>query len=298
MVKLTASNVIIFLTSLVVTVISILSHTNFVVKDLLSIILFIAVIVVIYEFNNRFILISKNYITLISLTMLMISAFIIKAIQIEPFIIVLCYFGSLYALFISYDKHRIERNIFYCLLLLTIASLICPPMLWIGVLTILSIGLYINKLTLKNFVASILGILVVIEIFASICLAYSNLSLLTNYLNNLFPSFSFSLFELPQVQALPILFVIILFIISSMNWLSNKYGDKLKIRMFLHVIFLHSILMSIFAFFTPISNQIFPLLIINTCFFTMRYIIYSKAVMSNVMLWSIFVIVFIYMILQ
>lgn len=158
-------------------------------------------------------------------------------------IAVLCLTLALYQLLASYHDPEARDRAFNSTLLLSMGSLFWVHILWF--IPVFWIGMYnFRNLTLRTFVASLLGILTVYWFVLGWCIWQEDLSAFTIPFTYLF---QIHLFRIPDVEItgwIQIALVAVLTIVASINILTHEYENNLRTRQYLSFL----ILMAIWSF--------------------------------------------------
>lgn len=210
---------------------------------------------------------------------------------------VLCLLGSYFILFKAYDLYRPQGHTFHAFLLLSVGSLVFPPLLAVAVTLLFSARVQLRLLTGKPFVASILGLALPYWIFASLVVLASQ-----PFVEQLADGTAAAPFvadarkvltwdvwrahlraELPNYLSVPLwqwLVVGYLFVLglrSVFNFVHTSYDDKINTRQFFHTMLLQLVpIAAATAWFPEDAAFTLPLLIMGVTPFAARYFASSR----------------------
>ncbi len=179
-------------------------------------------------------------------------------------VIMLCTVLSFFALFATYQlPHPVPTFVAY--LFLSLGSLVFPKLLF---LTPIYWGCqaYLRSLSLRCFVASVLGVLVPYWFFIGVeCYVDGDIS---NFLYVCKQLVDLKMPDYSSVHAVDICifaFVVQFFIFGAINFITNSYLDKTRTRIVYNVIITHAVFVIIFIALQPQFNHtLMPMLLVDS----------------------------------
>lgn len=213
------------------------------------------------------------------------------------FLPVLCLLASYFILFKAYNLYRPQGHTFHAFLLLSLGSLVFPPLLVVAVTLLFSARVQLRLLTGKPFVACLLGLALPYWIFASL-VALAGLPLVDELTAGT-PSAAFVAdarsvltwdvwrahlrLTLPDYRSVPLWqwlvvgYLVLLGLRSVFNFVRTSYDDKINTRQFFHTMLLQLVpLTAAAAWFPEDAAYTLPLLIMGVTPFAARYFASSR----------------------
>lgn len=209
----------------------------------------------------------------------------------------LCLLGSYFILFKGYGEYRAQGYTFHAFLLLSIGSLVYPPLLLLTLTLFISCSGQLRMLSLKPFVACLLGLALPYWTYAALVYAvhYSPLSphliaapivyevgfhdLTWDAWASFFPlSVPDYVHGVPFWQMASLGFIVLLGLRAVFHFVHNSYDDKISTRQFFYTLMLQAVPITFFAlWFTADIRFTLPLLIISVTPFVAHYFALSRA---------------------
>lgn len=152
------------------------------------------------------------------------------------FLPALCYTAALHPLFSAYQSPEATGRVYYAFLLLSLGSLAFPPLLVVAPLCLLSLFIQLRALSLRTFLAALLGIATPYYLGAALGLATGQLDAWTVQLaTHLIPRTPTYAVWLPA-RAAVIGFLALLTVLAIAHLLRTAYNDKIRTRMLHYVL--------------------------------------------------------------
>ena len=139
------------------------------------------------------------------------------------------------ALYCAYESDHPERAVFHAYLLLALASLIEPKLMWAGAVFLLVIPTYLRAATARSFVSIFLALAVVAMGMAIWCFWQGDIAFCTQYYSRLL-AFNLPLltsWTIPQIVNFA--FVAVLLLVSSLHFAFTCFNDLIRPRMFYYI---------------------------------------------------------------
>lgn len=218
----------------------------------------------IMELNNTHVLIRvRTRMVATTFLVLWTSCGFLHAFQqahLAVFGMLICYHALLHVY-----QQRVSAGItFFIYLCLGSISLLIQPLCILALAFYFFLG-YFQALTLKSFLAGILGFLLPFWIGFSVCFLADRMDLALNYATD---SSQWTLFQyhcLHSHHLISFLLLLVIVVPSIFHFLQNNYQDKIKVRMFFYVILWMELLLIIcLSVFPHLFQEFFLLLIMNS----------------------------------
>ena len=197
-----------------------------------------------------------------------------------------CYVAFFLFFFSAYQSPSAVGRIFYAFVMLGIASMLFPqlvffvPLIWLLLCTNIMVG------SIRMLVASLLGLTMPYWFWAAY-LAYTDIHRL-----NIIPEHFVSLFsfcplsawhDVPMGQVLTTAFVVLVSLIGIINFRLNNYKDKIRTRMLFEIFTIMSLCTILFIVLQPtLLHHLLGLLIVCTAPMAGHYIALTHSRMSNI----------------
>lgn len=212
-----------------------------------------------------------------------------------------CFIMMFTLLFMTYQKPRNVGQKYWAYLFLGCASVVWPPLvimlplLWIGE------AAYLMSCNLKTIAASLFGVLTPLWIAVPYIVYFERYDLVQTYIDGFTLSEPFlSAVDNPAMlmpQQLPIppvqigveAFVLVLFIIGMVHYITNSYADKIQVRMLYNFFMLIAIPsffvcleVAVLPFQTqPLLDIMFSLALVSTSPLLAHYVTFTYSRLSN-----------------
>ena len=176
----------------------------------------------------------------------------------EPIIAAAFLCVSYHLLFRCYQRHRPQLDVFHSFLMLGIGSFFAPVMLPMAVLFFLYKIFFLRSLTRKAFWAGVLSIIVPYWCYAVWCFVTGDIQSLITRLTDM------AHLDMPSVEAVKALpfvwqvsagFVVLLSIVSIIHYMRTNYDDKIRVRMFLYIYVMQTLLLMAYLVLQPAHYQ-------------------------------------------
>ena len=209
----------------------------------------------------------------------------------------LCLLGSYFILFKGYDEYRGQGYTFHAFLLLSIGSLVYPPLLLVALTLLISCNAQLRMLSGKPFVAALLGLVLPYWIYAALVYAfrYSPLALSLEaapvvyavgfhdltwdvWAAHLQPVLPDYLHDAPLWQLVSLGFIVLLGLRALVHFVHNSYDDKISTRQFFYTMMLQLVPITFFTLWFPADIRFtLPLLMIGVTPFVAHYLALSRS---------------------
>ena len=230
-------------------------------------------------------MVSCSFLVFITMTSLPTPSF-------KASIVTMCFIAFYLIIWNSYQDRRAAGWIFYAFFCVGLASLVFIqvgyflPFLWLMMMV------FTNSFSIRNFFASIIG-LIMPYWFSAGYFAY------TNNINGLISHFAEfinyqDLFDYSQVtdhEVVNLLFLIILSTLGSIHFLHTSYADKIRTRMIYNSFILINYVSLAFIILQPQHiKELGSIMIVNTAPLSAHFITYTKGKLANIVFISALVI--------
>ena len=230
-------------------------------------------------------MVSCSFLVFITMTSLPTPSF-------KASIVTMCSIAFYLTIWNSYQDRRAAGWAFYAFFCVGLASLVFIqvgyflPFLWLMMMV------FTNSFSIRNFFASIIG-LIMPYWFSAGYFAY------TNNINGLISHFAEfinyqDLFDYSQVtdhEVVNLLFLIILSTLGSIHFLHTSYADKIRTRMIYNSFILINYVSLAFIILQPQHiKELSSIMIVNTAPLTAHFITYTKGKVANIVFISALVI--------
>lgn len=208
----------------------------------------------------------------------------------------LCLLGSYFILFKGYGAYKAQGYTFHAFLLLSIGSLVYPPMLLLALTLLISCSGQLRMLSMKPFVASLLGLALPYWIYAALVyvVQYSPLSphlvaapivyeigfhdltwdAWTAFFPLRLPDYTQGV---PLWQMVSVGFILLLAMRAMLHFVHTSYDDKISTRQYFYTMMLQAVPVAFFACWFPADIRFtLPLLIISVTPFVAHYFALSR----------------------
>lgn len=208
-----------------------------------------------------------------------------------------CLLGCYFILFKAYDLYRPQGHTFHAFLLLSLGSLLFPPLLLVAVTMLFSCRVQLRLLASKSLMGCLLGLLLPYWIYASLVAAIGlplvdlladgtpaaatvaeARTILTwdvwrSYLHPALPRYG----AVPLWQWLVGGYLLLLGLRSVLNFVHTSYDDKINTRQFFYTMLVQLVpIIAITAWFPQHAAFTLPLLIMSVTPFVARYFASSR----------------------
>lgn len=180
-------------------------------------------------------------------------------------ILVVCVTMTYYLLLRSYQNIRSVGYIFHAFAFAGIGSLILPQMLYIIPTYYLAMLIQLRSFTLRNFMASIFGLILPYYCYAAFLIYKNKLE------DILIPFKEISVFTLSsslkfeEHQKMLLIFVTILSVISIINFYRTSFNDKIRTRMYFYVLIVQWFLLNVLLCLQPkYFDALMPVILMNS----------------------------------
>ena len=230
-------------------------------------------------------MVSCSFLVFITMTSLPTPSF-------KASIVTMCSIAFYLIIWTSYQDRRAAGWTFYAFFCVGLASLVFIqvgyflPFLWLMMMV------FTNSFSIRNFFASIIG-LIMPYWFSAGYFAY------TNNINGLISHFAEfvnyqDLFDYSQVtdhEVVNLLFLIILSTLGSIHFLHTSYADKIRTRMIYNSFILINYVSLAFIILQPQHiKELSSIMIVNTAPLTAHFITYTKGKLANIVFISALII--------
>ena len=200
-------------------------------------------------------------------------------------IVTLCFIAFYLIIWNSYQDRRAAGWTFYAFFCVGLASLVFIqvgyflPFLWLMMMV------FTNSFSIRNFFASIIGLIMPYWFSAGYFAYTNNIDGLISHFAE-FINFQ-DLFDYSQVtdhEVVNLLFLIILSTLGSIHFLHTSYADKIRTRMIYNSFILINYVSLAFIILQPQHiKELSSIMIVNTAPLTAHFITYTKGKITNIM---------------
>lgn len=230
-------------------------------------------------------MVSCSFLVLVTMTCLPTPSY-------KANIVSMCFIAFYLIIWNSYQDKRSAGWTFYAFTCIGLASMVFIqigyflPILWLMMMV------FTNSFSIRNFFASIIG-LIMPYWFSAGYFAY------TNNINGLISHFAEfinyqDLFDYSQVtdhEVVNLLFLIILSTLGSIHFLHTSYADKIRTRMIYNSFILINYVSLAFIILQPQHiKELGSIMIVNTAPLTAHFITYTKGKLANIVFISALII--------
>ncbi|MBQ7472092.1 MAG: hypothetical protein IJS97_06675 [Prevotella sp.] len=205
-----------------------------------------------------------------------------------------CFIASFLFFFNAYQDKFSPGWVFFSFLFIGIASIFFVPMLFYLPLLWILLGANVLALSLRNFCASLLGILLPFWVVGSYALYADRLSEFGDYcltIGSLGPLFDYSQIALPQIISFA--FVVVLLLTGTVHFLRNSYRDKIRTRMIYESLITIGLFTVLFILAQPQHyNTLMRVLIVVTSPLIAHFIALTETRITNIATIVIMVVTF------
>lgn len=201
-----------------------------------------------------------------------------------------CLAASYHLLFRSYQRAEDVNDVFHAFLMLSLGSMLFPPLLFYVPFYCWYLLVFMRALSLRTFFAALVGLFLPFWFWGGYLLWQCDFALPRWWEDGFLPFYDWLsrlgsyIAVTPEswwqqslsVTRLSFLFWVILAVCSSIYYLQRSYDDKIRVRMMLYVYIFQTALTLLFAFLHPQDAAVLlPLLLLNTAplvahYFTLR----------------------------
>ena len=222
----------------------------------------------------------------------------------------LCVAVSFFCLLRTYEKKRPEVDTLHIHFLLSVGSLLWPPLLLLALIQLWNQGVYLRSLTRKGMGAAVCGILLPYALWAAYAFAFDDFQPFVEHVAAIIAPFSGSFYwqwAVEQVQTLdwnafwPAFFaaiqtrvlahqpecaalslLLLLGLTGFVHYVRMSYDDKIRVRM-CHYCFMamQVVLVLALALAPQYFRQLFPLLLLTTAPAAAHFIAFTRTWLTN-----------------
>ena len=226
----------------------------------------------------------RIYSRMVSCSFLML-ALLLKSnfIDLGCCIVQICFITFCLLFFSTYQNKRAVGHTFYAFLMLGIASVVFPQILFYVLL--IWILMFTNMLagSLRTFCASVLGMFVPYWFWGAFCLYKGDMKVLTQHflpVTEFAPLFDFT--SVPIEEKIAGCFLAILAFIGIIHFHRNNYKDRIRTRMLFEIFTFFNLATILFAILQPIHMKfLISLMIVNTSPMIGHYISLTNTKLTN-----------------
>lgn len=196
----------------------------------------------------------------------------------------LCF--SYLLLFLCYQRHRPQAYVFHVFLILGIGSFFAPVMLLMTVPFFLYLIVFLRSLTWKAFWAGLLGLVTPYWCYAVWLYSASSQSI-SDVRGFPYKCFEITFSPLPREGSEMRLFsfavLALLSIVSIIHYLRTNYDDKIRVRMFLYIYIVQTILLTASLMLQPAQYETtMALLVASASPLIAHYFALSKGILNTI----------------
>ena len=252
---------------------------------LLGMVVCAAAIYMLAEINTRFAFLSNTDRT-ISLTfmLLIVMAMFLHPLQ-KSHLVMVCYLITYLLLFETYQSRKAPILTFSANFALGVSSLVCPQILWLVLLNILSLVI-LRSFGLRTLVSSFLGIVVPYWFWGIIAYVLGDMTAFSSHLAqiNAFGGAGFEMLSSKQLWAFWLVAVVL--IVGGIDFFINIHQNRSRTRINYYVVCLQGIVLLFYIWAEPEQYMnILPLCMINASMLWGRLCSFSKGRVYDV-IWT------------
>lgn len=240
---------------------------------------------IILETNNANALIRVRTRLLSSLWLISVACMGFLHTAIEPLFVTLCLSLSYSQLCRTYQRYDAAVQAFHANLLLSVASLVFPPMLLLSVLYGVYFSVYMRCVNLRLVMASLLALLLPYWFWSGWCVWQLDFVPLLSHLSAVV-DFRIPTQEVYDQVSLPVIsawaLVNLLSVVGTIHYLRNRYDDKIKVRMLLYIFVCQTVFFQIAVLLQPqFIMFLLPMLMVSSNPLVAHYFALTGSWLSN-----------------
>lgn len=245
------------------------------------------------ELNNRNAL-MRTYSRMVSCSYLvLITMASLPAPSLKANIVTMCFIAFYLIIWNSYQDRRSAGWTFYAFFCIGLASMVFIQIIYYMPLLWLMMMVFTNSFSIRNFLASIIGV-VAPYWFSAGYYAYTNsLPELANHFAefiNYHELFDYS--QITDHQIVNLAFILLLGIIGSIHFLQTSYADKIRTRMIYESLIMMNFVSLAFLILQPQHDlELGGIMIVNTSPLIAHFITFTKGKVTNIMFISMLVLI-------
>ena len=245
------------------------------------------------ELNNRNSL-MRTYSRMVSCSYLaLITMASLPSPSLKANIVTMCFIAFYLIVWNSYQDKRSAGWTFYAFFCIGLASMVFIQVIYYMPLLWLMMIVFTNSFSIRNFFASIVGIIAPYWFSAGYYAYTDQLPELANHFID-FINYH-ELFDYSQItdhQVVNIVFILILGIIGSIHFLQTSYADKIRTRMIYESLIMMNFVSLAFLILQPQHDlELGGIMIVNTSPLIAHFITFTKGKVTNIMFISMLVLV-------
>ena len=231
---------------------------------LLGMLVCAAAVYLLAEINTRYTLVTNSDRT-ISLTMMLLIAMatFIHPLQF-PQLVMICYLVYYFILLGIYQSRQAPVGVFSANLALGVATLVCPQLVWMLIVSIFSMGI-LRALSPKCFVAALLGVVVPYWFWGVLAPWLGGSELFSNHLSQMTAFGEGGLGILSAKELWSFWVTLAMFVVGGLDFFMNIHLNRSRMRMNYYVFYLQGAASFLFLWIEPqLFMYVFPLCMVNT----------------------------------
>ena len=245
------------------------------------------------ELNNRNAL-MRTYSRMVSCSYLvLITMASLPSPSLKANIVTLCFIAFYLIIWNSYQDHRSAGWTFYAFFCIGLASMVFIQIIYYMPLLWLMMMVFTNSFSIRNFFASIIGIIAPYWFSAGYYAYTDSLPELANHFAefiNYHELFDYS--QITDHQIVNIVFILLLGIIGSIHFLQTSYADKIRTRMIYESLIMMNFVSLAFLILQPQHDlELGGIMIVNTSPLIAHFITFTKGKVTNIMFISMLVLI-------
>lgn len=184
----------------------------------------------------------------------------------------------------AYQNDKASGWVFYAFCAIGLGSLVCVQLLYLMPLLWVLLATNVLALSLRTFLASIIGVAAPYWFAGAYCLVAGQLPWLSAHFSGLWaPGKAFDLSVVTMPQAITFMFVVLLAAIGSVHFLAYSYKDKIRTRMIYEMFITLEVCVLVLALVLPhLFNVLLALGITVTAPVIGHYMALSCSKLSNI----------------
>lgn len=245
------------------------------------------------ELNNRNAL-MRTYSRMVSCSFLvLITIASLPHPSLRANIVTLCFIAFYLIIWNTYQERQASGWTFYAFFCIGLASTIFIQILYFMPLLWLMMMVFTNSFSIRNFLASLIGIIAPYWFTTGYYAYTDNLQgLLDHFLEfiNYHELFDYS--QITDHQVVNIGFILLLSIIGSLHFLHTSYADKIRTRMIYESLIMMNFVALVFIILQPQHDlELGGIMIVNTAPLIAHFITFTKGKLTNIMFIAMLVLI-------
>ncbi len=248
-----------------------------------------AAVYMIAELTTRYSLLGNTDRT-ISLTMMLLVAMatFVHPLQ-KAHLVLICYLISYLVMLGAYQSRQAPVAAFSVNLLLGFSTLVCPQLLWLVIVNIISLGV-LRALTMKSFVASVLGLALPYWFWGVLSPWIGPEGAFADHLSQMTDFGSGGLDILSSKEVWSFWTALAMFLVGAVDFFLNVHMNRSRMRIDYYVVCLQGAAVFFFIWLEPqLFRYLFPLAMVNSAIACGHFTSFAKGRIPDILLSAILV---------